>query len=581
MINSGIIDMGSGSLAPFIARYKQLISGGMNAEQAKAMVQQEPVNMPNIEQVIPLYDHIQSAAQTQQQAQQAQQGTVVQQLMQQAQQARQAQQAQLMAQQHVQDGQGVRDLGVAGLPVHNVGNEQSYARGGIVAFDEGGGVKHFAEAGPVSNASAQPLTWSQADEDRFQKLRALQEAPSPWSFFGRGGEGEGDFVSGENFDMSGVQNLIGAGEQTRDEYNKLLKRRAAVREAQRKQAALEAQAQVAAGYGITLPTSTPTASAAPPAPAAGAGANQAPPNVAAGAGQAPPSGGEFAGESTGDIISRAQKLIKAIAPNEIDKPKSFAEILAENRAGAPSNQYLTDYGIGLDKLYDLNMANIAAAQKTAKDRAMAGFGQYHEGEPWLSPIQSYMRDVGRQGIAYSDAITALNQKNIETQEKLLEGKYKMADAIHKNDADLYRDARAEYAANLRDHATEVRAREQLTGNLVADVYREQMNRNTTLAASNRAEALEDVRLRTAAIASLTTQLKGIEAQMAAPGGSLNPDLVREHNQIVSDLNELRKQAAGGSQVYGGTVAVAAPKAGSSSTSDAHADALVQKYKTQS
>ena len=86
-----------------------------NAAKAQQQMQQQPPNPPTIAQ--------------QYNAAAAQQANQLRQQM-----AARAQQAQMAR-------------GLGGMPVGNVGNEQAYARGGIVAFNDGGGVKRFALGG--------------------------------------------------------------------------------------------------------------------------------------------------------------------------------------------------------------------------------------------------------------------------------------------------------------------------------------------------------------------------------------------------------------------------------------------------
>lgn len=81
-----------------------------------------------------------------------------------------------------QDLQQQLGQGIASQPVHNVGNPQSYNCGGIVTFDDGGEVQHFANTGAVNlyDRRIQPEpapeipTWSAEDEAQYQEELALQ-----------------------------------------------------------------------------------------------------------------------------------------------------------------------------------------------------------------------------------------------------------------------------------------------------------------------------------------------------------------------------------------------------------------------
>jgi len=80
-----------------------------------------------------------------------------------------------------QDLQQQLGQGIASQPVHNIGT-QNMASGGIVAFDDGGEVQHFANTGAVNiyDRRIQPEpapeipTWSAEDEAQYQEELALQ-----------------------------------------------------------------------------------------------------------------------------------------------------------------------------------------------------------------------------------------------------------------------------------------------------------------------------------------------------------------------------------------------------------------------
>lgn len=161
---------------------------------------------------------------------QAPQTTVAQDLLQQIQQAKSAQ-PQMPPQQPQMPPQQPRmppqEQGIAGLPA-NVGSEKAYASGGIVAFEDGGGVKHFAEGG----------RWDAEDEANYQRYAALQSAGygiTPYS---------GTYQTPE---------MRRAQEITDPEYKKLSERRKAAADA-KKASTKESQAQgILSQYNIIPP----------------------------------------------------------------------------------------------------------------------------------------------------------------------------------------------------------------------------------------------------------------------------------------------------------------------------------------
>jgi hypothetical protein len=162
----GITSLTSPDMLAAVSRYNQLIQQGMPPPQAYAMLQQEtPSGLVPWAQLVQQYQALKNASATAQQAQQAQQGTIRDQIsagLQQAQQQRMAPQPQ---------NAPPMDAGVASLPVENVGDEQAYARGGIVAFGEGGTTPKFDIFRDYSKKSifdeppTPKITQSKKDED--------------------------------------------------------------------------------------------------------------------------------------------------------------------------------------------------------------------------------------------------------------------------------------------------------------------------------------------------------------------------------------------------------------------------------
>lgn len=119
---TGILNMGSAPTAAMVARYRQLKGQGVPDDQAIAMIQQNGVTLP-VENVVEKYKALQ-AAMAQSNQPPVPQGTINDQITAQLQQA--------------QGQQVPMQQGIAALPAENIGNEQRYAKGGIVAFADGG-----------------------------------------------------------------------------------------------------------------------------------------------------------------------------------------------------------------------------------------------------------------------------------------------------------------------------------------------------------------------------------------------------------------------------------------------------------
>jgi len=258
--------MGLDALSPTIAAYKQFVERQNNVGDGNIVQFLASRGEPQLAGLIAKKMRVENAAKAQQQlAQQPQAAppTVADQYamaeQQQAQQAMMAQMAQAHTAQQAQSAPGL-----AGMP-NPVMDRASFAGGGIVAFNDGGDVRHFDGLNGSQVGAAQPLSWSDEKEQRFQKLRALHESFSPFASlnpFSSSG------VAGEGVDMGNTLDLAGAVAQTKGEYNELLALRSAVRKQQQQQAELGRQAQVAAQYGITLPTGAPPTAAAATTPAA-------------------------------------------------------------------------------------------------------------------------------------------------------------------------------------------------------------------------------------------------------------------------------------------------------------------------
>ena len=229
----------SGPLSPTVSlERKKLEQAGVppGQEQQGAAAKGMPIS-GDLAQLIQLNRMLQQKGAMQQQANPAP-STVAQDLMQQVmqQQAPQMQRAPQM-----QPQPDPRQQGIANLPQEAVGN--GMAAGGIVAFDDGGSVRHFDAGG---------LTAAELEE--FNKLRNLQfTGYDPHSLTNEAG-------------ISTSSDVSAAQDQTAKRYRELLVRKYAADQAAEQAAKEQAQAAKVSGvlsqYGLDAPP-------APPAPAAG------------------------------------------------------------------------------------------------------------------------------------------------------------------------------------------------------------------------------------------------------------------------------------------------------------------------
>jgi hypothetical protein len=99
-----------------------------------------------------------------------------------------------VAEQLVSEAQPQMPQGIAGIPVSNVGNEEAYATGGIVAFEDGGDVQSFAGGRGVLSKDAYWLEQDRAEKERELYYANMQDAilgftgtPSSWQYSLTGG----------------------------------------------------------------------------------------------------------------------------------------------------------------------------------------------------------------------------------------------------------------------------------------------------------------------------------------------------------------------------------------------------------
>ena len=230
----------SGPLSPTVSlERKKLEQAGVppGQEQQGAAAKGMPIS-GDLAQLIQLNRMLQQKGAMQQQANPAP-STVAQDLMQQVMQ-QQAPQMQRTPQMPPQ--MDPRQQGIAQLPQEAVGN--GMAAGGIVAFDDGGSVRHFDAGG---------LTAAELEE--FNKLRNLQfTGYDPHSLTNEAG-------------ISTSSDVSAAQDQTAKRYRELLVRKYAADQAAEQAAKEQAQAAKVSGvlsqYGLDAPPAPPAPS--PPA----------------------------------------------------------------------------------------------------------------------------------------------------------------------------------------------------------------------------------------------------------------------------------------------------------------------------
>jgi hypothetical protein len=221
----------SGPLSPIVSlERRKLEQQGIppGQEQPGSAAKGSPIS-GDLAQLIQLNRMLQQQGTMQQQANAAP-STVAQDLMQRAGQQMQPQMQQMPPQ------MDPRQQGIAQLPQEAVGN--GMAAGGIVAFDDGGSVRHFAGGG---------LTAAEQEElDSLHKLR----------FAGISGYG--------TYNLPEVKT---AQDQTDKRYKELLTKKQAAEQAAKEQTQAAKVSGVLSQYGLGAPPAPAPAPAAAPAPA--------------------------------------------------------------------------------------------------------------------------------------------------------------------------------------------------------------------------------------------------------------------------------------------------------------------------
>lgn len=281
----------SGPLSPIVSlERRKLEQQGIppGQEQQGSAAKGSPIS-GDLAQLIQLNRMIQQQGAMQQQANAAP-STVAQDLMQRAGQQMQPQMPPQMQQMPPQPDP--RQQGIAQLPQEAVGN--GMAAGGIVAFDDGGSVRHFADGGLTA-----------AEQEELDKLRNLHIAnPDIGLEFGPTG--------GYN-----IPEVRAAQDQTAKRFKELVAKKQAAEQAAKAQAEAQAKAAKVSGvlsqYGIG-------ASAALPAPASAAVAPQ--------------------GDANFNMIQEAIKQQRPAAAPPV--PEDVKQTIEKAKTQKPKNQGLRD-----------------------------------------------------------------------------------------------------------------------------------------------------------------------------------------------------------------------------------------------
>lgn len=531
-------------VSAIIARNKQLISQGVPPEQAMAMMKQSPTTKP-IEEVVAQYNALQQAANNAQQQPQPQ-GTIsdqIQMALQQAQQARQMQQDQQLRQIMAQQAQ---EQGIAALPAENIGSEERYARGGIVAFGVGGPTV----SGRTFYGTPEGLT---TDPDvgffRQQALNTQRAASTT-------GEGLADMFAAPDAEaLAGGATEAGAARAGVARVAPLLGRAAGVAGLILQPGNLTSDAQEALNalkvivdndgkdaFGRKVPDTKieelkiRAGLVKPPEkPISGVPAK---PPVAQ---QAPQAKDEDEDEEDSGTAPDWDKLYAALKRSE---PKSIADAYREIREALGENEAATEYKNYLAQI-EGRAAETAKEQKgQAFNRALMAFGTPKEGQPWLGGIAGLGQAMSNAGMSYQDSISAIQKSQQDLAERIAKDKWEIADAQRRENADDMRTAVSNHTADVNAYR---QAGRDLT-NLVISYNKDEAANKRAAAVNKRLMDIQagklPVQQQAALTKTLTDQLNGYATALKYTGDPEEQKaIMAEMGRIQSMLNELGKVQA--------------------------------------
>jgi len=140
--------------------------------------------------------------------------------------------------------QGKMAQGIGSMPAPTM-ERASFAGGGIVAFNDGGNVRHYDVGGPAGSPTAS--SWTDADEAELKKMQLLASAT-----YGGFSDPTGGYAG-----PAASAGLLGAANRAASRFQELFDRKQRALAAQRDAASRIAEQQEAAKYGVTLPGASP------------------------------------------------------------------------------------------------------------------------------------------------------------------------------------------------------------------------------------------------------------------------------------------------------------------------------------
>lgn len=404
--------------------------------------------------------------------------------------------------------------GLGALPAENVGNEQAYAAGGIVAFAEGKDVK--GDEGGLT----------QAESIELYRLE------HPWEINSSTGIAAGELPS------SSV-NALGAQTRKRELQAKRDRGLAAQKQRETADRAVSYPARiVGAAPAFAAAMSSPDSVTPPPA------ADNRPPLDLAKILGGPT--GQRGGPELGGGYTPGKEFIRARdqlqTEIEANRPKEEAEYYKNIKAAQGEDQ-------GLKQLSDKLAAREAGIDASTEEKR-----KYAKAAAWAKGLEAVSRP-GQAGSglnqllggfapvlgSYSEAVPKLMEQADTLRQKIMEDQLKIADAKRREDVEAHRDARAEQQRHV-------------------EMYNNNQNnlRNMLVAEErDRLGALrEDARYRYLAgkqgtgIAGLQDDLAKLTRQRIATGDTrLDPIINQYQNAIYNmdprqraiDLNDLKAQ----------------------------------------
>ena len=310
-----------------------------------------------------------------------------------------------------------RHGGLADLDAHNIGKDEHYAAGGIVAFGAGDLV------------SAQPLT-----EEEQQELARLNNIQQPISTFGRFG-GESMLINPNSYTNEQLSNIPALAKR-RDE---LISKQQAYTVAQQSQTDQDRLTAAAAARGITLPTPVVATAATTPSNTPTTNTPQLQPgqlspedlNLARSF-YHPPGGGSIQAGVGGSGDKQPQppypEVAQAYTPDSIEKTYDGLMGLKEK------------YGLGkatkaYDEFLDTQQAKLDANTKWAKSMELAkfGFGLASTPGPTLAAI-------GARGADATQGLLNIRQQQQAAENNIAKSKLEGAKAIEQENLGMLRDS---------------------------------------------------------------------------------------------------------------------------------------------